>query len=107
MAHGFTACCYQAPTVTRYRRYSTSSSRDGVRMLHSIRTVYARQWPLIEGNPDAEAAYHHGLGRLTNIFLDCVVENIEDRLRTGNRLGALQSAAAQDGEPRAVAGLAG
>jgi glycosyltransferase involved in cell wall biosynthesis len=92
VAHRFTACCYQAPAVTRYRRYSTSSSRDGERMLHSIRTVYARQWPLVEGVPEAEAAYHHGLGRLTSIFLDCVVENIEDRLRTGNRMGALRSA---------------
>ncbi len=91
-AHRFTACCYQAPAITRYRRYSTSSSRDGERMLHSIRAVYARQWALVEGNPEAEAAYHHGLRQLTDIFLDCVVENIEDRLRTGNRLGAIRSA---------------
>jgi glycosyltransferase involved in cell wall biosynthesis len=92
VAHRFTACSYQAPAVTRYRRYSTSSSRDGERMLHSIRAVYARQWALVEGDPEAEEAYHHGLGRLTDIFLDCVVENIEDRLRTGNRMGALRSA---------------
>jgi GT2 family glycosyltransferase len=88
----FTACCYPAPTVTRYRRYSTSSSRDGERMLHSIRAVYARQWPLVEGDPAAEAAYHRGLGRLTEIFLDCVVENIKDRLRSGDRARALRSA---------------
>jgi glycosyltransferase involved in cell wall biosynthesis len=92
VAHRFTACCYQAPAITRYRRYSTSSSRDGERMLHSIRAVYARQWPLVEGNPNAEAAYHHGLRQLTDIFLDCVVENIEDRLRAGNHPGALRSA---------------
>ncbi|MCB5177532.1 hypothetical protein [Microvirga lenta] len=61
-------------------------------MLHSIRAVYARQWALVKGDPEAEAAYRHGLGRLTDIFLDCLVENIEDRLRAGNRLGALQSA---------------
>jgi hypothetical protein len=61
-------------------------------MLNSIRAVYARQWPLVAGNPDAEAAYHHGLGLLTGIFLDCVMENIEDRLRAGNRSGALRSA---------------
>jgi glycosyltransferase involved in cell wall biosynthesis len=91
VAHRFTACCYQAPAVTRYRRYSTSSSRDGERMLHSIRAVYARQWPLVEGNPYAEAAYHHGLGQLTAIFLDCVVENIEDRLRAGDHPSALRS----------------
>jgi glycosyltransferase involved in cell wall biosynthesis len=92
VAHRFTACCYQAPAVTRYRRYSTSSSRDGERMLHSIRAVYARQWPLVEGIPDAEAAYHHGLRQLTDIFLECVVENIEDRLRADDHLGALRSA---------------
>jgi glycosyltransferase involved in cell wall biosynthesis len=92
VSHRFTACCYQAPAVTRYRRYSTSSSRDGERMLHSIRSVYARQWALVEGDPEAEAAYHYGLGRLTDIFLDCVVENIEDRLCIGDRTAALRSA---------------
>jgi glycosyltransferase involved in cell wall biosynthesis len=92
LAHRFQASCYQSPAVTRYRRYSASSSRDGERMLHSIRTVYARQWPLVRGNPDAEAAYHHGLGLLTGIFLDCMVENVEDRLRTGNLASALRSA---------------
>jgi hypothetical protein len=92
VAHRFAACCFQAPAVTRYRRYSTSSSRDGERMLRSIRAVYARQWPLVEGSPDAEAAYRQGLQRLTDIFLDCVVENIEDRLRTGDRTRALSSA---------------
>jgi glycosyltransferase involved in cell wall biosynthesis len=92
VAHRFRACCYQTPAVTRYRRYSTSSSRDGERMLHSIRAVYARQWPLVAGKPNAEAAYHHGLRQLTDIFLDCVVENIEDRLRVGNHPAALRSA---------------
>ena len=92
VAHRFAACCFQAPAVTRYRRYSTSSSRDGERMLRSIRAVYERQWPLVEGSPDAEAAHRHGLQRLTDIFLDCVVENIEDRLRTGDRTRALESA---------------
>jgi glycosyltransferase involved in cell wall biosynthesis len=92
VAHRFTACCYQAPAVTRYRRYNTSSSRDGERMLNSIRTVYTRQWVLVKDDPEAVEAYHHGLGRLTGIFLDCVMENIEDRLRTGNGEGALRSA---------------
>jgi len=91
VAHRYMACCYQAPPVTRYRRYSTSTSRDGERMLNGIRTVYARQWPLVAGDPVAEAAYHHGLRQLTEIFLDCVVENIEDRLRSGDRARALRS----------------
>jgi GT2 family glycosyltransferase len=92
VAHRYAACCFQTPAVTRYRRYSTSSSRDGERMLRSVRAVYARQWPLVEGSSDAEAAYHGGLRRLTDIFLDCVVENIEDRLRTGDRIRAIESA---------------
>jgi glycosyltransferase involved in cell wall biosynthesis len=90
-AHRFRACCYQTPAVTRYRRYSASSSRDGERMLHSIRAVYARQWPLVASDPAAEAAFHRGLGRLTDIFLDCLVENVEDRLRDGDRERALRS----------------
>jgi len=70
------AFCFQHPPVTRYRRYSTSSSRDGERMLTSIRAVYARQLPLVAGDPAAAAAFARGLAQLTDIFLDCVVENI-------------------------------
>jgi glycosyltransferase involved in cell wall biosynthesis len=92
VAYRYKACCYQAPVVTRYRRYSTSTSRDGERMLNSIRSVYERQWPLVEGDPTAEAAYRRGLEFLTDIFLDCVVENIVDRLRSGDRTRALRSA---------------
>lgn len=91
-AHRYAAWCYQEPAVTRYRRYSTSSSRDGERMLHSTRAVYARQWPLVEGHPAAEAAFHRGLTQLTGIFLDCAVENLEERVRSGDRAGALRSA---------------
>ena len=92
VAHRYRACCYQAPAVTRYRRYSTSASRDGERMLRSTRAVYARQWSLVEGCPAAEAAYHRGLQRLTDIFLDCLAENVEDRLRAGDCTRALRSA---------------
>jgi hypothetical protein len=92
MSHRFTAGCYQSPAVTRYRRYSTSSSRDGERMLHSIRAVYDRQWPLVHGNPEGEAAFHRGLQQLTEIFRDCLIENVEDRLRAGDRTGAIRSA---------------
>ena len=86
------AWCYQDPAVTRYRRYSTSSSRDGERMLKSVRTVYDRQRPLVKGDPAAEAAFHRGLARLTDIFLDCVVENVRDRLRAGDGERAERSA---------------
>jgi hypothetical protein len=57
-----------------------------------IRAVYARQWALVENDPETEEAYHHGLRRLTDIFLDCVAENIEDRLRMDDRSGALRGA---------------
>lgn len=86
------AWCYQHPAVTRYRRYSTSSSRDGERMLRSIRAVYARQWPLAQGDADAEPAFHRGLGMLTEIFLDCMVENVRDRLGNGDHDGARRTA---------------
>jgi glycosyltransferase involved in cell wall biosynthesis len=92
VAHRYPAACYQEPAVTRYRRYSTSSSRDGERMLHSIRTVYARQRPVVEGDPVAEAAYHHGLQQLTGIFLDCLVENVEDHMEAGQCARALRRA---------------
>lgn len=92
VARHYPAWCYQSPPVTRYRRYSASSSRDGERMLHSIRAVYARQWPLVQGDAQAEAAFHRGLRQLTEIFLDCLVENIEDRMRAGHREGARRGA---------------
>jgi glycosyltransferase involved in cell wall biosynthesis len=88
----FKAWCHRAPAVTRYRRYSTSSSRDGERMLNSIRVVYERQRVFIKDDPLLEAAYHRGLTRLTEIFLDCVVENMGDRLRAGDLGGARRSA---------------
>jgi glycosyltransferase involved in cell wall biosynthesis len=84
--------CYEEPAVTRYRRYSASSSRDGERMLRSIRTVYERQWPLVEGDPAGEAAFRRGLAQLTDIFKDCLVENVEDRMRAGEWRRALRSA---------------
>jgi glycosyltransferase involved in cell wall biosynthesis len=80
-ARAFPAVCYQAPAVTRYRRYSASSSRDGERMLRSVREVYRRNWSCVAGDPAAELDFHRGLTRLTGIFAECLVENIEDRLR--------------------------
>jgi glycosyltransferase involved in cell wall biosynthesis len=84
---------YDTPAVTRYRRYSTSSSRDGERMLASIREVYRRQWPVIEGDARLESAYHRGLARLTDIFIHCLVENVRDRLRARQWRRAFRSAA--------------
>jgi glycosyltransferase involved in cell wall biosynthesis len=91
-AQKYDAWCYPSPAVTRYRRYSASSSRDGERMLHSIRAVYARQWPLVHEDPDAEAAFHRGLQQLTEIFRDALVENIQDRIRSGDDARARHSA---------------
>jgi glycosyltransferase involved in cell wall biosynthesis len=100
--------CYERPAVTRYRRYSASSSRDGERMLHSIRVVYDRQRELVRGDPAAEAAFERGLGRLTAIFTDCLVENVEDRLRAHEWRRAARSAVLLAREsPRRLAGLAG
>jgi glycosyltransferase involved in cell wall biosynthesis len=91
-AYTFDAWCYQVPAVTRYRRYSNSSSRDGERMLHSTRAVYDRNWRLVEGDRIGEEAWHRGLQRLTNIFLDCVVENLIERSRSGDTARARRCA---------------
>ncbi|MBW3628110.1 MAG: glycosyltransferase family 2 protein [Gemmatimonadetes bacterium] len=84
VAYSYPGWCYEEPAVTRYRRYSASSSRDGERMLHSIRAVYDRQRELVRGNPAAEAAFHRGLTRLTEIFTDCLAENFVDAMRARN-----------------------
>jgi len=91
-AYAFKAHCYQSPAVTRYRRYSASSSRDGERMLRSIRVVYERQRAIASRDPVTEAAFHRGLQQLTEIFLDCVVENVRDRIQGGERGRAQHSA---------------
>jgi glycosyltransferase involved in cell wall biosynthesis len=84
--------CYDEPAVTRYRRYSASSSRDGERMLRSMRAVYARQWPLVRGDAAAEAAFQRGRARLTAIFTDCLSENLRDRARDAQWRRASRSA---------------
>lgn len=83
--------CYDGPAVTRYRRYSTSSSRDGERMLRSTRAVYLRQRDMVRGNPRLEAAYSRGLAQLTEIFVDCLVENVHDRLAARRWRPAIRS----------------
>ena len=107
VAHQSLAWCYEQPAVTRYRRYSASSSRDGERMLHSIRAVYDRQRDVVRGDPALEAAFQRGLERLTAIFTDCLVENVEDRLRAHQWKRAARSAVLLAREsPRRLAGLA-
>ena len=88
-ARRYQGWCFDAPAVTRYRRYAASSSRDGERMLRSTRAVYARQWQFVEGDPAGEAAFRRGLAKLTEIFRDCLAENLRDHLRAGNRRRAL------------------
>lgn len=61
-------------------------------MLRSIRTVYARQWPLVRGDPTSEAEFRRGLAQLTDIFTDCLVENVSDRLRAREWHRAFRSA---------------
>ena len=92
-ARRYRGWCFDAPAVTRYRRYAASSSRDGERMLQSTRAVYARQWQYVEGDPAGEAAFRRGLARLTEIFRDCLAENLRDALRGGNHRRALACAA--------------
>ena len=91
-AREFQGWCFEEPPVTRYRRYSASSSRDGERMLRSIRAVYQRQLPVVRGNPASEAAYERGLSQLTEIFRDCLLENLEERWRERKWRRAIRAA---------------
>ena len=61
-------------------------------MLRSVRVVYERQRRFVEGDRDAEAAYDRGLRRLTDIFRDCLVENVTDHLRAGRIDRAMRAA---------------
>jgi hypothetical protein len=83
VAHRFEGWCFNEPAVTRYRRYSASSSRNGTRMLASMRAVYVRQWPLVQGDPAGEEAWHRGREKLTEIFRDCLAENLRDHVAAG------------------------
>lgn len=91
-ARRYPGWCFESPAVTRYRRYSTSASRDGERMLGSIRAVYARQWPFVSGDPAGEAAFRRGLAQLEEIFRDCLIENVADRVRMRRWRSAVRSA---------------
>ena len=91
-ARRYPGWCFESPAVTRYRRYSTSSSRDGDRMLRSIRAVYARQWAFVAGDPAGERAFRRGLAQLEQIFCDCLIENVEDRVRMRKWRSAARSA---------------
>lgn len=109
VAKQFPGWCFEEPAVTRYRRYSASSSRDGERMLRSIRIVYERQWPVVQGDAASEAAFRRGLAQLTDIFRDCLSENVEDRMRAGEWRRALRSALllARESPRRLVTATAG
>jgi hypothetical protein len=61
-------------------------------MLHSVRAVYERQRAVVAGDPLDEAAFDRGLTALVEIFRDCLVENIEDRLAAGDTAGAERAA---------------
>jgi hypothetical protein len=77
-------------------------------MLHSIRVVYDRQREFVRGDPALEAAFQRGLSRLTAIFTDCLVENVEDRMRSRQWKRAARSAVLLAREsPGRLARLAG
>ena len=88
----FRVRCHPGPPVTRYRRYPESSSRDGERMLRSVRAVYEREWPHVVGDADREEAFHTGLARLVEIFQRALVENVGTRLAAGDADGARRAA---------------
>ena len=92
VAHRAAGWCHDGPAVTRYRRSSASSSRDGARMLASVRAVYDRQRAVVRGHPARAAAWRAGLARLEAIFRDCLAENVRDRWRAGDRPRALRAA---------------
>ena len=77
-------------------------------MLRSIRTVYARQWPLVQGDPALEAAYHRGLRILTDIFIDCLRENVTDgvRLRRWRKAARAASLLVRETSSRALRSVA-
>jgi glycosyltransferase involved in cell wall biosynthesis len=90
VARLYPAWYYDSPAVTRHRRYGTSSAGDTERMLSGIRTIYARQWPVVRGDPEGEAAFRQGLTRLTNLFTDRLAQNVADRARAGEWRRALK-----------------
>lgn len=92
LAYLYDACCYAAPPVTRYRPYRASSWTDCERVLRSMRVVYERQRPLVHGDPAAEAAFARGHERLTRVLMDCLVENVAERVHARQWGRALRSA---------------
>jgi len=64
-AYRFEAQRVDGAPVTRHRRCHTTAGPDVERRLQSLHAVYDRQWALVRGNPEAEAAHAHGLRALS------------------------------------------
>lgn len=64
--------------------------------------------PVVQGDAAAEAAFQRGLAQLTDIFRDCLRENVEDRMRAGEWRRALRAALllARESPRRALAATA-
>jgi hypothetical protein len=55
--------------------------------------VYERQWPLVQGHPEGEAAWHAGLRALTEELLECLVPDVKDRWQARSGDAALRATA--------------
>lgn len=80
-----------AATFTRCDPTHYRPPHDAERLLHSLHAVYDRQWPLVRGDEEAEAAHARGLRVLSDKYLAGLSE------RAGN--GPVQHSAALAARP--------
>ncbi|CAN5639901.1 hypothetical protein BH18VER1_BH18VER1_16400 [soil metagenome] len=80
--------------VAHYRRYATSSSRRGVRLLRAMRNILRSQRPFIAGNHRLEAASRQGGAYWRDHFGVTAMKEFRSHLRRGDLLGALGTFAA-------------
>lgn len=77
--------------VAHYRRYATSSSRRGVRLLRAMRNLIRAQQPFIAGNPRLEAASRQGGAYWRDHFGATAMKEFMSHLHRIDLLGALRT----------------
>lgn len=78
--------------VAHYRRHDRNIRSNADRMLREMLMVLRNQWPYVDGDPDAEAAYRDGCRHWREYYGALLVLEIREHVRAGEWIPAMQKA---------------
>lgn len=78
--------------VAHYRRHATNLSGNSARMLRETLMVLRSQWPYVEGDPEAVAAYRDGWRNWQEFYGSRLANEIRDHVQSGEWAPAVQKA---------------